>query len=320
MSHRDFYKILNVSNSASDDEIKRAYRILAKKYHPDRNPDDPKAEEQFKEVQQAYDALRDPKNRAQYDQYGEVGVGQWATNPSGKKVYKWGGSGSTVGIDDLEDLFSAFGSGSQRSSIFDDILGGAFGGQRVRHAVAPQRGQDQQQSIELTFEQAIRGTTLTLQLKMGQNGPPETIEVKIPPGVSQGQKIRIAGRVPGFRGGPAGDLYLICSIKQHAYFTREGMDLYIDVPVSITEAVLGGKIEVPTLDGKVTMTLPPGTLSGTRLRLKGKGVQKKGNAQGGDLFVVVKIVPPDELTDEQRKLFEQLMISDLSDPRAKCPW
>ncbi len=316
MSHRDFYNILSVSKTASDDEIKRAYRKLAKKYHPDRNPDNPKAEEKFKEVQQAYDTLGDSEKRSQYDQYGEVGVGQWSTDPRGQKVYSWGGSGSAVGVDDLEDLFSSFGGGGKRASIFDEI----FGGQRGRQSMASQRGQDHQQNITLTFEQAIRGTTLTLQMKMGHNGRPETIEIKIPAGVSQNQKIRIAGRVPGLRGGPPGDLYLVCDIKPHAYYTREGLDLYVDVPVSITEAVLGGKIDVPTLDGKVSMSLPPGTPGGTRLRLKGKGVQKKGDAPGGDLYVVINMTPPTELTDDQRQLFEQLKEIDLIDPRAKCPW
>lgn len=318
MSEKDFYEILGVSRSASNDEIKRAYRKLAKKYHPDRNPDNPQAESKFKEVSQAYGVLRDKEKRAKYNRYGEVGVGQWSNSPHGQKVYQWGG-GSSVNIDDLEDLFSTFG-GRADHTIFEDLFGGGVGASQRRTTAVPQRGRDQEHPVHLTFEQAVHGTTLTLQQSMVNNGRKETIEVKIPPGVDQGQKIRIAGRVPGHRGGPPGDLYLRCSIQPHPYFTREGSDIYVDVPVSVSEAVLGGKIEVPTLDGKVTMSLPPGTASGTRLRLKRKGVLKKGGSKRGDQYVIIKIVPPNELTDDQRRLFEELGKQDTTNPRMQCPW
>lgn len=317
MSEKDYYEILGVSRSASDDVIKRTYRKLAKKYHPDRNPDNPQAESKFKEVQQAYDVIRDKEKRAKYDQYGEVGVGQWSNSPHGQKVYQWGG-GSSVNINDLEDLFSTFGGGANHS-VFNDLFGGVGTSPRGTPSV-PQRGQDHEQPVQLTFDQAVHGTTITLQLSMGNNNRKETIEVKIPPGVDQGQQIRVAGRIPSHRGGPPGDLYLRCSIQSHPYFSREGSDIYVDVPISVSEAVLGGKIEVPTLDGKVTMSLPPGTASGSRLRLKSKGILKKGGSLRGDQYVNIKIVPPSELTDDQRRLFEELGKQDMTNPRLQCPW
>ncbi len=320
----DFYEIIGVGRNASTDEIKRAYRRLAKKYHPDRNPGDLGAEAKFKEVQQAYGVLSNPDKRAQYDRFGEVGVGQWSAAPGGRKVYQWGGS--SVGVEDLEDLFSAFG-GGQRPSIFEELLGGgspggphSVGRRRTSRRAPPQRTPDLEQIVELSFEQAVNGMTLTIQLRTSSSGRPETIEVKIPPGVQDGQKLRLRGQVPGGNGQGPGDLYLKCSIRPHAYFTRRGADIYVDVPVSITEAALGGKIEVPSIDGPATVTLPPGTPGGAKLRLKGRGIRKPGPDRRGDQFVVVRIAVPKTLTGEQRRLFEELKSHDLHDVRAGCPW
>ncbi len=316
-NRRDYYEILGVSRSASDTEIKRAYRTLAKQHHPDRNPGDASAEGKFKEVQRAYSTLSDAKKRAEYDQFGEAGVGQWKTTPQGQKVYQWGG-GSTVGADDLEDLFSAFGGGGEAPSIFEQFLGG--NARRSARRAQPRRAPDEERDITLTFDQAIHGATISLTVTSGHDGQSHNLEVKIPAGVQEGQKIRLKGRVPGFGGGAPGDLLLRCSIAPHPYFTRTGDDVYVDVPVSISEATLGAKIEVPSLDGRSTVTLPPGTPSGSKLRLKGRGAPKAGGSQRGDQYVVIQIVPPKPLDEAQQRLFEQLRAVDVSNPRGQSPW
>ncbi len=315
---RDHYEVLGVKRTASADEIKRAYRALAKKHHPDRNPGDPSAEVRFKEVQHAYGVLSDPKKRAQYDQYGDVAVGEWQTRPTGERVYQWGG-GSSVRVEDLEDLFSAFGerSGGKGEGIFEQIFGSA--GRRGPRSAPPRRSVDEEHPVELTFEQAVHGTTMTLDLSHGRKGR-ETINVKIPPGVDNGQRIRVRGRVPGHNGGPPGNLILICCVAPHRYFRREGANVYLDMPISVTEAVLGAKIDVPTIDGHATITLPPGTAGGSKLRLKGRGVVQRGSTERGDQYVVIQVVPPRSLSDEQKKLFEKLRESEQEDPRSKCTW
>jgi len=314
---RDYYEVLGVSRSASTDEIKRAYRRLAKKHHPDRNPGDESAERKFKEVQHAYDVLKDLEKRRQYDQFGEVGVGQWANTPHGERVYQWGGS--SVGVDDLEELLSSFG-GGQRPGIFEEVFGGAFGGggRRRRARAAPRRMPDQLQEVSLSFDQAVHGTSLTMSITTGSST--QTVEVKIPPGVEDGQKLRLRGRVPAQPGGQPGDLILICRVKPHAYFTRRGADIYVDVPVSVTEAALGAKIEVPSLDGMTVMTLPAGTAAGAKLRLKGRGLRQAESDQRGDLYAVIKIVPPKSLSVRERELYEKLASLTADHPRAACPW
>ena len=320
VGRRDYYEALGVSRSASQEEIKRAYRKLAKQYHPDRNQGDASAEARFKEIQQAYNVLRDPEKKAQYDRFGEAGVGQWSTRPGGERVYRWGGGRSAVNIDDLEDLMSAFGAGGgEGASVFEQFFSGAPRGRRGRPATA-QRGADEEHPVTLTFEQAINGATISLQLRSA-NGRAEKIEVKIPPGVEDGQRIRVGGKGrPGPGRGPRGDLLLTCSVRPHAYLRRTGPDLHLDVPVTVAEAALGAKIDVPTLEGRATVTIPPGTPSGAKLRLKGRGVIVRGRSQPGDQYIVIKIVPPTALTEEQKKLFEKLGEEDRSDPRSRCSW
>jgi len=316
---RDYYEILGVKRDASQDEIKRAYRKLAKQYHPDRNPDDASAEEKFKEVQRAYDVLKDAKKRADYDEFGEVGVGQWTTSPHGQRVYQWG-SQSSVNVEDLEDLFSAFGgAGPQRPSVFDQFFGGTH---RSRPpAPKPRRGADETRTISLTFDQVIHGAVVTVHLSSSQSGRSETLDVRIPPGVDNGQRVRIAGKGhSGRNGGPPGDFYLECSIQPHPYFTRDGADVNVDVPVTPQEAALGAKIDVPSLDGFTTVSLPAGTPSGTKLRLKGRGLVKQNGEGHGDLYVRIAIVPSKDLTEEEKRLYEQLRDQQRSDPRARCPW
>ncbi|MFQ5415174.1 MAG: DnaJ C-terminal domain-containing protein [Phycisphaerae bacterium] len=304
MAARDYYDILGVSRSASAEDIKRAYRTLAKKFHPDRNTD-PGAEQRFKDVQRAYTVLRDPKKRADYDRFGDAGVGEWQTDARGQKVYSWGG-GSTINIQDLQDIFSAFGGGrGERASVFDQF----FGGRRGSHAAAtPQPGADMEHHVDLAFEQALGGTTAHVTLSTGPNGTKtHTLEVKIPPGVDDGQRIRVKGNGrPGEAGGPPGDLYLVCRVAPHAYFTRRGPDIYLDVPVTVSEAALGAKVDVPTIDGWTTVTLPPGTPGGTKLRLRGRGAPVPGGTGRGDQYIVVHITPPKDLTPKQRELFETL--------------
>lgn len=321
MSTRDLYEILGVSRTASDEEIKRAYRRLARQYHPDRNPNNRDAEEKFKEVQHAYSVLRDKEKRAQFDRFGEVGVGDFRTDPSGEKVYTWG-AGSKVNVEDLEELFSAFGGqGGPFESIFGRVGGGRARSRRKARP-EPRRGSDRKRRLNLSFEQAVEGVAIEVDVNPQSNGRKrETLEVKIPPGVDEGQQIRVPGKgEPGENGGPAGDLYLICSIRPHAYFRRQGRDLYLDVPVSFAEAALGAKVDVPTLNGQVTLNIPPGTSSGSKLRLKGRGVAAHGAQASGDQYVVIKVVVPEKLNDEQRELMEKLAESLAENPRDKVEW
>lgn len=323
-THRDFYSVLGVSRTAGDDEIKRAYRKLAKQYHPDRNPDNPEAERRFKEVQQAYNVLSDAEKRADYDRFGEVGVGRFSTDPRGQRVYQWGDQ-SAINIDDLEELFSAFGGGGPRASVFDQFFGRRGGAGAASagapRATAPRRGEDVEKPISLSLDQVVHGAVVDVQLESRRGGRREKLEVKIPPGVEDGQKIRLPGRGhAGAHGGPPGDFLLVCSIKPHTYFRRAGADVLLDVPVSPVEATLGKKVEVPTVDGFVTVSIPPGTASGARLRLKGRGLPRRNSDERGDQLVVISIAPPKELSEELRRLYEQLGAEETDDPRSTCPW
>jgi DnaJ-class molecular chaperone len=313
---RDFYEVLGVTRSATADEIKRAYRTLAKKYHPDRNPNDPDAERRFKEVQTAYETLSDTEKRQRYDQFGAAGVGQWDTDPRGQRVYRWG-TESSINAEDLEDLFSAFGdrTGSRGGAgIFEQL----FGGGRRRTAAVPARGRDAEHHVAIPFEDAVRGTTVSLRIESENNGRGETLEVKIPPGVENGQRIRLKGRgQPGRGRGDAGDLFLVVSVLPHPDFRREGADIFVEVPVTPADAALGAKIEVPSLDGRTTVTLPPGTSSGSRLRLRGRGIPARGAAPAGDQYVIVKIAVPRTLSPAQRELYEKLRAQDHPDDRSR---
>lgn len=311
-NRRDHYEVLGVKKNSTPDEIKRAYRTLSKKYHPDRNPNDPSAEAKFKEVQHAYSVLNDPKKREQYDQYGDVAVGEWQTRPTGEKVYQWGG-GSQVRSEDLEDLFSAFGGGGAGESIFEQIFGGA-GRRGAGRGASRQPPPDQFHDVHLNFDQAIHGTTLSL--RVGRARGEQTIEVKIPAGVENGQKIRVRGQGASANGGPAGDIILVVHVAPHPYFRREGADIYVDLPVSVTEAVLGAKVEVPTVQGRGTVTLPPGTPSGSKLRLRGQGVATR-SGEHGDQYVVIQIVPHKSLSSASKKLYEQIRELGEPNPREK---
>lgn len=318
MADIDYYKVLGVKRDASQDDIKRAYRRLAKQYHPDRNPDDSSAEKKFKEVQQAYDVLSNPEKREQYDQFGTVGVGHWTTDNHGQKVYEWGG-GTRINIDDLEDLFSVFQGAGRSASPFEEVFRHR-GGPRRAPRQQPQQGSDIAQNISLTFDQAVNGATVSITRRPRSGRSPTTGSVKIPPGVETGQKIRLRGEgQPGRNGGPPGDLIIHCTVEPHAYFRRVGQDIHLDVPVGIDEATLGTRLEVPTLTGPVTVTVPAGTKSGAKLRLRGRGGAKPGSAERGDQFVIIQIVPPSNVNDELRKALESLR-TDGDNPRSASPW
>ncbi len=317
MADQDYYAILGITRSANADEIKKAYRRMAKKYHPDQNRDDKTAESKFKDVQKAYEVLSDAKKRTQYDQYGQAGVGEFV-DTGDKKYYQWG-TDSTIEYDDLQDLLNAFGGqrSNSRASVFEQIFGnrGQRSQARPRTPSPPARGQDVERRVRLTFEQSIRGATVDIG-RTAANGKRETISVTIPPNVKDGQRIRLRGKGGG--GQSPGDLFIVCDVQPHPYFNREGADILLDVPVSLTEAALGAKVEVPTLDGRITVTVPPGTPGGTKLRLRGRGL--KDNGSTGDQYVVVRIVPPKKLSASQEARLRELAEELDENPRGDAPW
>ena len=351
MAKRDFYEVLGVPKNASDDEIKKAYRKLAMKHHPDRNQGDAAkaAEERFKEAKEAYEMLSDPQKKAAYDQYGHAGV-----DPNMR-----GGAGGPEGF---EGFSGAFG------DIFGDIFGGQRGGQRGGRQVY--RGADLSYAMEIDLEEAATGKESQIripswddcdtckgtgakpgtsvktcstchgqgvvQMRQGffsvqQTCPhchgtgkiiPEpctacngqgkikkqkTLEIKIPAGIDDGQRIRSTGNgEPGQNGGPSGDLYIEIRLRKHDIFEREGDDLHCQVPVPMTTASLGGEIDVPTLQGKATIDLPEGTQSGKTFRLRGKGIKGVRSSYPGDLYCHVAVETPVKLTEHQRKLLKEL--------------
>lgn len=342
MPERDYYEVLGVARTASADEIKKAYRKLAKQYHPDRNPGNKNAEARFREVQAAYDVLSDTEKRRNYDQWGHAGVGVgggpgaggWRGGPSGERVYTWrSGGGPDIPIEDLDDLFRAFGGGGRgrgapsggAGGIFEELFGGRRGRGHRHEAPQPEEAaasRDLEHTVDLSFDQAIHGASLDLRLTAADgSGQMENISVKIPPGVADGQRIRVRGKgQPGGRGVPPGDLYIVCRVAPHAYFRRMGNDIYLDLPLSISEAALGAKVQIPTLEGTTVLTVPPGTPSGSKLRLKGKGVKPAGGKPPGDQYMVTRIVPPKTLSAQQRELLERLRAIGDGNPRDGVGW
>jgi len=360
MSKRDFYEILSVDKGADAKEIKRAYRKLAMKYHPDRNPDDKEAEAKFKEATEAYEILSDEQKRAAYDQFGHAGVDGQA-----------GGGAGGFGGGNFSDIFG---------DVFGDIFGGGGGGGRRRGG--PQRGSDLKYNLELTLEQAVKGAEVKIkvptltecgtcngsgakdgsqpvtcgtcqgqgQVRMqqgffsvqqtcptchgqgttikdpcnschgrGVQEETKTLNVKVPAGVDNGDRIRLSGEgEAGTRGGPAGDLYVETHIKPHDIFERDGRNLYCDVPISIADAALGGEIEVPTLDGRVKLKIPAETQSGKLFRLRGKGVVPVRGGSQGDLLCRVMVETPVKLTEHQKKILKEFQASLKGDNPSPC--
>jgi curved DNA-binding protein len=300
---RDHYEVLGVGKTASEEEIKKAYRKLARQYHPDRNPGDKQAEGRFKEVQDAYDVLSDKKKREQYDQFGFAGPGQGPGGMPGGTTFHWGGGpgGGAAGIDpaQFEEIFRHFGD-----------LGGGFAdgagrrGRGTRRRAAPSAPPENPPEVTIPFEVAATGGTVNLTVD-GQQ-----IELKIPPGVSDGQTMRLAGQGPGGE-----DLYIKIRVGPHRFFRREGNNIVLEVPLNVPEAALGATVEVPTLDGaRLGVKVPPGTSSGARLRLRGKGIK------GGDQYIEIKIVVPAAKDERSKQLMEEFRQLHPESPRAGLPW
>jgi DnaJ-class molecular chaperone len=298
MAATDFYQELGVSRGASSDEIKKAFRKLATKHHPDRNPGDKKAEERFKAINRAHEVLSDSKKRGLYDEFGEVGLreGFNADNARAYQRYQQGGGmpGGMGGFPGqgfgdqgvrLEDLFSgAVGGGGGIGDLFGEMFGGGRGRRR-----GPQKGSDVIGQVRVDFMSAIEGASVKVRIQDGA----DEVTVRIPPGAGLGDKVRVAGHgAPGVAGGPAGDLLLSIDIAPHPFFKREGLDLSLDLPISVAEAYQGAKVKVPTPSGEVTLTVPKGAQSGQIVRLKGKGVKRQ--SKQGDLFVRFLIQLPKE--------------------------
>ena len=361
MSNKDLYEVLGVSRSASDDEIKKAFRKLAMKYHPDRNPDNEEAVEKFKEIQNAYAILSDPQKKAAYDQYGHAGV-----DPN-----MGGGFGGGFGG----------GAGFDFSDIFSQMFGGAAGGGGRQQSY---QGADLQYAVEITLEEAAAGLKKRITIPTykecdichGSGAKPgtsvstcgtcggsgtihvrqaifqlqqtcptchgsgkqikdpctscrgegrvkttKTMEVNIPAGIDDGQRIRLSGEgEPGQHGAPSGDLYVVVHVKAHKTFERNGLDLHCELPISFATAALGGEVEVPTLEGKVKLTIPKETQTGRRMRVKGKGIKSLRSSATGDLYCHVLVETPVNLTDRQKELleeFERISGESLSSGKAR---
>lgn len=307
----DYYKVLGVSRNATEEEIRRAYKKLARENHPDVRPNDPAAAERFKQANEAYEVLSDPEKRKQYDLFGAA----WKQAGSHAGAGPFRGGGRSVDID-LEDLF---GHGGGPIDI-EDLLGGMFGGAGRRtartHRPGPERGRDLTTEITVPFHTAALGGQYDVHLT--RSGRPETLTVKIPAGIRDGGVIRLGGQgEPGRDGGPAGDLLITVHVAPHPYFRREGNDVLIDVPLTVAEATLGAKVEVPTVSGTpVTLTIPPGTSSGARLRLKGQGIPDPKTHQPGDQYAIIKIVVPKRLSERARRLLEEFDAAAPEHPRA----
>jgi len=302
MEYKDYYKTLGVDRNAEGKEIKKAYRKLARQYHPDVNPGDKAAEEHFKDINEAYEVLSDAEKRQKYDQLGSSWQ-QWqrtGRDPSGFDWSQWSSGAQPGGVRveyrDLGDLEDLLGRGG-----FSDFFQAIFGGMGAPQA-RPRRGQDYTQPVEITLEEAFQGTARMIQ-KDGRR-----LEVKIPPGVKTGSKVRVAGEgSPGIAGGTSGDLYLEVTVLPHSTFEREGDDLRCELPVSLYTAVLGGEVKVPTLSGDVMLNIPPESQGGRTFRLRGKGMPNLHNPQKhGDLYARLRIEIPQKLSQREKELFREL--------------
>jgi curved DNA-binding protein len=321
---QDYYQTLGVDRKASQEDIKKAYRKLARKYHPD-VAKEADAEEKFKRVAEAYEVLRDPDKRKKYDALGA----NWKSGQEFRPPPGWEGAHFRNGRGQASGTFDFGGMGGGFSDFFSTLFGGGFeaansrfgGGFQQRRSAA--KGQDQEAEIEISLEEAHRGlhTSLALQTaELDDNGQvrrgTRNYSVDIPKGVADGSRIRLAGQGgKGHGDGPAGDLFLRVRIRPHGTFRLDGHNLALEVPVAPWEAALGAKVPVPTLDGTVTLTIPPGTQSGQKLRLRGKGLAKRRGGEAGDLLATVRIQVPKTLNQRERELFAQLASESEFNPR-----
>jgi DnaJ-class molecular chaperone len=303
---RDPYEVLGVKRDASEDEIKKAYRKLARQYHPDRNPGDKQAEAHFKEVQAAYEILSDKTKRQQYDQFGFAGPGGFAGRGPGTGNFRWGGGAGPGGFEfqnvnpeDLASIFGQFGMGGEAAD-----LGEIFGRQargRTRRQRAPR---EVEAEVSIPFLTAAQGGKVSLSVDGRE------LEVKIPAGIESGKKLRLGGQGPG-----GADLLVKINVEPHPYFRREGKDVILEVPLSVSEAVLGTTVDVPTVSGgRLSVKVRPGTSGGSRMRLRGQGIA------GGDQYLEIKIVVPAHVDERSRELLEEFARHNPQNPRAGLGW
>ncbi len=327
MEYKDYYKTLGVKKSATEKEIKKAYRKLAQTYHPDKNPGDKAAEERFKDINEAYEVLSDSDKRSKYDQFGsqwqqfqraggrpeDFNWGQWASGgqPGGATYTR------SVTPEEFEQMFGGTGFGASGFSDFFETLFGSMGRSRgsgqtgfgngfndpFARSPRAQRGQDIEHKVQVTLEEAFQGTTRQLQWEDGR-----TITAKIPRGVKTGSRVRLSGQgQPGYAEAASGDLYLVIELLPHPVYQRDGDDLKLELPVDLYTAVLGGKVEVKSLDRAVKLTIPAETANGKQFRLRGLGMPRlRQPDQRGDLFAVVSVQLPTDLSQEEKALFRQL--------------
>ncbi len=314
---QDYYQILGVPRTAAQAEIQKAYRKLARKFHPDMNPDDKTAKDKFKRVQEAYDVLSDPQKREMYDRYGSAF--ESAGGGAGPRWQSYGGG--PEGFQDI-DFSQMFGQGGAAGGFggFEEILQQfAGGGRRGRRPSVRTRSADLEHELHIPFNTAINGGQAQLSIQR-PGGKVEAITVKIPAGIEDGGKLRVRGQgEPARSGGTPGDLIVVIRVAAHPYFRRHGRDLELSVPVTLAEAALGAKIDVPTPQGEISLKIPPGTSSGKRLRLKGLGAPAADGSRG-DLYAEVKIVIPESLDEESLELVRRFDKRRLLRPRADLKW
>ena len=305
MPKRDYYEVLGIARDASAEDIRKAYRKLAREHHPDRNKGNKLSETKFKEVQEAYDVLGEPEKRTRYDQFGQAAFEPGAGPGPGFEGFPGGGR------FDFRDLGG-----------LDEILGGIFGGgggkKRRGRATADSVGQDIQAEVTIPFKTACLGGELEIVIHVPER---KQLTIKIPPGIVDGDKLRLAGK-----GGPAptsggkpGNLVVVAKIDPHPFFNRKENDIFLDAPITIGEAALGTSIDVPTLDGSVSLTVPAGTSSGQKLRLRGKGVPTRDGGQG-DMYVQLKVIVPKNLDEQSRRLIQEFAERNPQKPRQSLGW
>jgi DnaJ-class molecular chaperone len=316
MADRDFYEVLGVSRDASPEEIKKVYRKLARELHPDRNPDDKESEERFKDVSAAYSVLSDEEKRKLYDQFGEMGLRE-GFDPEAYQAATEGAAG--FGGFDFGDIFGAGGQvqggrggGGHFEFNLEDLFGGA-GPRRGAYVRAPQKGAELHSEMTVDFRDALLGCTRELSLRSAEGE--RTLKVRIPAGVRNDGKIRLRGQGGlGINGGPAGDLVLKVKVRKHPYFSMRGKQLHVRVPVTPLEAYRGAKVNVPTPEGSVQLSIPAGSQNGSKLRLRGKGIESKGKPRG-DLIAHLEVVLPKKHSEEVEEALKTVQDAFDEDPR-----